>query len=262
MAAATDSTVVAKADGDDLHVVTDGIIDEVAHTIRAMHRTAGLQFACDVGKLLVEKFYGGDVGKLRRRGPKDASLRELAEHPAMPFGFSALSRAVGIFEVVERLGGVGTCQHLTASHIRFVLGLPDPDQRRLLAAAEEERWPVRKLEDEARRVAPKRRGGRPPLPRFVKTVRAFRGFVDKADDAFGDLEAVAEVHEEEAAALLATLDAMRVHIDELERQLKTRMPGAGTIIDVQPRGPGAEVGTAVSTPPAPAGCDTDVSGPA
>ena len=72
MAAATESTVVAKR-GADLPVVTDEVIKEVAYTIRDMHRAAGLQFACDVGRLILDRFYGGDVDLLRKTGPKCVS---------------------------------------------------------------------------------------------------------------------------------------------------------------------------------------------
>jgi hypothetical protein len=86
----------------------DTLIDEVVRGIAAAQEKHGLALAVEVGSLIVDTFYGGDIAVLRDRGPKEASLRRLAEHPDLPMSPAALYRTVAIYELAERLGGVST----------------------------------------------------------------------------------------------------------------------------------------------------------
>lgn len=101
MATAVHDTAIEKANRDDILVVDDQIVDEVAHTIRNMHRTAALQFACEVGRLILDRFYGGDLSFLRRTGPKGVSFEKLARHPEFPMSAAALRQAVAVFLIVR-----------------------------------------------------------------------------------------------------------------------------------------------------------------
>jgi hypothetical protein len=112
--------------------------------------------------------------------------------------------------------------------VRAVLALPAPEQEKLLKRAEDKGWTVQKLEAEAARVRDKSKrssGGRPPLPRFVKSIRALRKYAEAGDELFGDLEAVEELEAEEAEALWKTVTGLKLKCEELQKKLEGKVPG-------------------------------------
>ena len=232
-------TTATTRKGTDLVVVSDAVIDEVAHTIRDMHRAAGLQFACDVGQLVLDRFYGGDLDLLRKTGPKCVSFQKLARHPELPMSAAVLHQAVAVFELTERLRVVYTCKRLGVSHVRAVLNLPEDTQVRLLKRAEQAGWTVEKIEDEARRARqrdPRRRGGRPPLPPVVKATRAIRRQVDQASSLFSRDDDLRNLAEDNAKEVLDAVANVRVQLDDLERHVKASVPAldTGMVIEMEP----------------------------
>lgn len=142
--------------------------------LQNLTRNASVQFAIEVGRVVVECLYGGDTSAWRERAHKDHTLRTLAASPELPISASALYRALSIYELDrETRGDVARAQHLGVSHVRAVLGLERAHQVQLLAAAEQGGWTVCRLEGEAARFRPatRARGGRRPIPRYVKTIR-------------------------------------------------------------------------------------------
>ena len=216
--------VLAASDGVALAVAESTILG-VAQEIRTMHRLHGLRFVVGVGRVIVERFFGGDASAIHKRGPKDDSLKRLAEQPDMPLSLPQLSRAVAIFEAVEPLGEVDTWQHLSMSHVRAVLPLPAPDQQALLTKTEKKGWSVKMLEAQARKKKRKRGGGRHPLPRFVKSIRALGKFDD--DDLFGDLDGIDSLEPEDADALYKTVTGLKLRCEKLQEQLQPRVSGFG-----------------------------------
>jgi hypothetical protein len=194
-------------------VVPDTVIEAVVQTLRTMQEGATLQFALAVGQLVTERFFEGDIQKLRSHGPKDVSLRRLAEHPDLPFSASTLTRAVGVYELVDRLGGVDAIKRLSYSHLRVVLGIPEKQQQRLLEKAANDSWPVVRLETEAQKHRREGRGGgRPPVPTFIKALHAWRR-VAGDEGAFDVDPAVVEKLKPEEVV------AAREAIAEMQRQL-------------------------------------------
>lgn len=191
--------------------VPDVVIEAVVQTLRAMQDAATLQFALAVGQLITERFFDGDVQKLRSHGPKDVSLRRLAEHPDLPLSASTLTRAVGVYELVDRLGGVEAVKRLSYSHLRVVLGIPEKQQQRLLEKAANDSWPVARLETEAQKHRREGRGGgRPPVPTFIKALHAWTRVAGQ-DDLYDEVH-VANLKPEQLA------DA-RQAVSEMQRQL-------------------------------------------
>ena len=215
-------------EADTAPTVADDTIADVVAGIRAAQAKHGFALVREVGELIVAKFYGGDIGVLRDRGPKDASLRKLAEHPDLPMSAASLYTAVATYDVLDRHPGVSSSKHLTPTHVRTVLPLPDKAQQRLLTRAEAKAWTVQQLEAEARKVkvrAPKRRGGRRPLPTFVKTIRALRRFDD--DALFADFEQLDALGEDETQALYQTVTGLKLRCEALLERLQARVPGFG-----------------------------------
>jgi len=209
------------------------VVDATAHDISRLHRAHGLEFACAVGRLIIDRFYGGDRDAMRQRRRGCPSLRRLAEHPALPMSASSLHRALAVFEVVERLESSARWSHLGPSHVRTVLPLPHERQADLLEAAEAGAWTVERLalavreaKGSLRRESRARtRGGRPPLPRFVKTIRALSRLAEADEALYGDLDRAAHLAREERERLQAVLAKMKARCAELEVALSAASAG-------------------------------------
>jgi hypothetical protein len=205
--------------------VPEQVLDELARDLAALHRQHTLRFALDVGKMVLDRLYGGSLDAWRAgAGASDGSLRKLAAKltalGARGFSAASLQSAVAVLDVDERVA-VSSRPQLNASHVRAVLGLPPAKQEELLGKAEGRNWTAKQLEKEAAK-AKKRlttRTGRPPLPAFVKTVNRWER--ELADDAatFADLEQAAALDPGEARRIRAAVHAMRERCDRLLAEL-------------------------------------------
>lgn len=199
----------------------------LAAEMRSLTRDASVDLAIRLGRLVIERLYAGDLSTWRSRGAKAHSLRALARRPDLPISTSALYRSIALYELASRLGGVSSWSELGVSHLRLVLGLPSEEQRRLLDQACASNWTVAELERETSAARARcleqgrgrKRGGRPRLPRFVKSLHRLRKCTESSDDLFGDLDAVATMAPDELAELRATLELVRERFDQLERAL-------------------------------------------
>lgn len=199
----------------------------LAAEMRSLTRDASVDLAIRLGRLVIERLYAGDLSTWRSRGAKAHSLRALARRPDLPISTSALYRSIALYELANRLGGVSSWSELGVSHLRLVLGLPCEEQRRLLDQACACNWTVAELERETSAARTRaldqgrgrKRGGRPRLPRFVKSLHRLRKCTESSDELFGDLDAVATMAPDELAELRATLELVRNRFDQLERAL-------------------------------------------
>ena len=199
---------------------TDAQVEAVALQVRQVSDQAGLQVAVAVGKLILDSFFGGDLEALRSRDPgKDTSLRRLAAHPDVPYGVVTLSRFVGIFELTERLGGVSRWKHLTPSHWRTIVSLPEKVQEQLVRKAEDERWTAEQLENAARKYRKAGGGGRPALPLAARGLGAVAGVFKRNFDALGEVDDLQGLKPERARDLLQTLAALEAWLPGAKRAL-------------------------------------------
>lgn len=148
--------------GRDGHLDTK--VEDVVRKLRAAARAAGFEFALKVGKIVVEEFYGGDLQGFRRRGRKEISLRRLAQHPELPMSPSALYRCLAVYELSARMPSFASWRHISVSHVRMVLGLPEDAQRSLLERADDGCWSVARLSQEVRSLQPMRGSPAKPTP--------------------------------------------------------------------------------------------------
>jgi hypothetical protein len=156
----------------------------IASTISKLgtiERGASVSFALQVGATIVEQMFHGNSAQLRRRGPKDLSLRRLARHPDLPMTARSLYLAVGIYELCGRLGQDPSLLRLDISHFEAVLPAPRAQQTALLLQAAADRWTVRRLREKVAAMALPRRGG-PRRQSFV--VRSARS----VERAIGELD--------------------------------------------------------------------------
>jgi hypothetical protein len=123
-------------------------LDSIVWEIRQLYVGAGIGLAVDMGRLIIERLFGGDLHRWRSRGRKDVSFRKLEKHPALPFRASTLSRAVAIYMLSKRRGDLTAFEHVSTSHLHEIAGLEDGEQDQLLAKVESEKWSMRRLRRE------------------------------------------------------------------------------------------------------------------
>jgi hypothetical protein len=202
--------------------VEDALIDQVVHELNVIQRTATFDVTLKIGKLIVDRFYGGDLSIWRARARKETSFRKLAARATKDLNVTAttLYRAVALYELTQRLG-ISTWQHLSLSHVRTVLGLPDEQQRRLLSTADDARWTTKRLENEAgkvRRSHARGNRGRRPLPEFVKVINRLAAVFEDREINVGADE-TQRLSDLDRERLLRTLEIVRVRVVVLQKQI-------------------------------------------
>lgn len=203
--------------------------DELAARLAQQGKDGSVEQALEIGKLVLDTLYDGDLAAWRSRATKAHSLRALARRDDFSVSSSALYRAVALYELAQNLGGFARWSTLGISHLRLVLGLPIAEQRRLLDAAVAHGWTVAELEREAvavRKRGPEQlgRGGRPRLPRFLKSVNRLRKAAEGAE-LFADVEAAARMAPEELAEIRDVLATIRVRCEALDDALERASAG-------------------------------------
>jgi hypothetical protein len=204
-------------------------LDELVARLAEQGKDASVDQALEIGRMVLDTLYGGDLLAWRSRAAKAHSLRALARRDDLSVSSSGLYRAVALYELAQNLGGLERWSTLGTSHLRLVLGLPIPEQRRLLDAAAGNAWTVAELEREAvavRKRGPKQlgRGGRPRLPRFVKSINRLRKAAEGAE-LFADVEAAAEMTPERLAEIRDVLATIRVRCEALDHALERATAG-------------------------------------
>ena len=187
--------------------------------IQKIDRVAKFDFAMSVGRIVVEHIFAGDVNALRKRGPKDQTLRDLANHPELPITERRLYSAVSAYEFLQRTGleeVVRTSVLLGFSHVQAVLPAPREDQKRLLVEAKEQAWTVRHLKAEVAKLARPRRGGRRPASPLTKLFTALEAAVAGIESA---LAAASEVDAETADHAVEIVKRASTGLSSIHRQL-------------------------------------------
>jgi hypothetical protein len=184
-------------------------VDAVVRELRELYCVAGLKLALAIGKLVLDRIYGGDIALWHSRGRKDHSFRTLAKHPGLPFAPSTLSRAVGIYGISLRRNDLLRLPNVTPSHMRELLKLPSEQQDSLIDQTSEHQWSVRQLRHEIEQLQATPPGasqrGRPP--KFAKFLRAFGRGVEQAV-LLQEVGQVQRLATKEAEELLRTLRAL------------------------------------------------------
>jgi CheY-like chemotaxis protein len=201
--------------------VDSRVVSRVVRELNTICKTTTFDFAQSIGKVVIDNFYGGDLGGWRDRGPKDASFRTLAKHPDLPLSPSALYRSVAIYEVCTRLA-IGPRGRLSSSHVREVLALSSEHQERLLRRAEGERWSVAKLREEAAGIADRRsRGGRKRKVPLLATLETLGRLVDESRGCLvGADESALELSSEQAREAAEVLRCVQQACSMLETKLR------------------------------------------
>ncbi|MDP9151535.1 MAG: hypothetical protein M3O36_16565 [Myxococcota bacterium] len=202
----------------------DAPLDGVVLRVNAICKTATLNFALSVGRVIIESLYGGRLDLWRTRDPgKEQSVRRVARHPRLAMSPAALYRSIAIYELCERLES-RSWKHISTTHMRLVLPLAPEQQAALLREAEMHRWSVRRLDQEVGSLAASSTaraahhgGGRKRASRLHQTIRQLKRSVEAVE---GLIEAVdVEMSPESARASLEMLGLIRNACRSLETRV-------------------------------------------
>jgi hypothetical protein len=171
-------------------------LDAVVVELQHIERQTGMDRTLTVGKLILERFFGGSAQAWHeRRKNKNNSVRRLAQRPGCPFRRSALNQAIGIYVVCRSLECERKFVHVGVTHIAAILHLDLEAQRQWLERAEQGRWSVHELKERVtseRRQTGERRG-RPRGSRKGRLLSSLSKMVGALEKAVVDL-AVTDVH--------------------------------------------------------------------
>ncbi|MBV9945348.1 MAG: hypothetical protein JOZ69_00695 [Myxococcales bacterium] len=209
--------------------------DPIHSTVLELNRIckgATLDFAMAVGECVVRRVYGGDVDLFRSRThKKDMALRSLARHPDLAMSATSLYHSVAVYELCDRLS-LRTYRHISAGHIRLVLPLAPDTQARLLQAAEANRWPMQRLDEEVSRLEPTQRshsrGGQRRSSALLKAVRKVDRAIAKMSEALstGDGAAGGDPTPDSVREALTMVQKALTECGRVEARLNATIPGA------------------------------------
>lgn len=156
---------------------------------RAVNKAAYAR-ALEVGDLVIEYCFGGDLTAWRDRNPrKNVSYRKLADEPRLPMSKSCLQRDVGVYVALQTLPQP-LVRDLSPTHVAAILPLEQPDRLRFLALAKEKNLTTRQLH---RRVVKHReenygeKRGRPATPLTTKRLAALEDAAKRVAAAADDV---------------------------------------------------------------------------
>jgi hypothetical protein len=168
-------------------------------------------FALQVGELVVRELFEGDAGSLHRPGPKPRAFARLVLHPRLPFSPSTLSRAVGLFELLERLPDLkASCHRFEPGHLYAVLVAPRETQKSLLSECLQQDWSVARLRAEVARVRKGEEGtrrGRRPLPPGLRALGTVARVL-QTDPPLRDLQFIEHLDPEQARQVKQLLEEL------------------------------------------------------
>jgi hypothetical protein len=119
---------------------------------------------------------------------------------------------------------------LPPTHHTLLLGVKDTKKKQDLARqAVAGEWSKDRLQVAVTKLREKEKSaaGRPPLPAFVKAIHKLSKLLEGDSIAFGGLDKIDEIDEDEAARLYQTVTGMKLQCEALQKELERKVPGFG-----------------------------------
>ena len=202
---------------------TEADLDQLVHDLGSLYAETGMSLAVNMGRLIIERLYRGDLKKWRSRRQKDVSFRQLERHPALPFRASTLSRAVSIYMLSLRRGDVLTLRYVSPSHLHEISSLEPERQDELIARTESEHWSVQRLRLEAGACTGEMgRRRRSQVPGFARCLRRLESDIE-GRILLADMGAAEKLSIDEARRLFERLRMLLQQGEILARHLGDRV---------------------------------------
>lgn len=199
------------------------LLDQAVHQINAAWAIKGIETAREIGEYVLSTFFDGDPTAFHERGKGHTSFRALSEREDLYVSHSWIWRAVSVTEQLRLLPeDISTALPFT----HHTLLIPVKDQKtkvKLAKSAAQQGWSKRKLEAEVKKVRPKRaqgpKVGRPPLPRFQKSIHKIEKLLKEPEESFGDIDQIDALDHAAAQKLYQAVTGMKRQCEALEKAL-------------------------------------------
>ncbi|MCA9494135.1 MAG: hypothetical protein KC621_29610 [Myxococcales bacterium] len=193
------------------------LVDAAVRRINGAFDASSLRAVTEVGRFVLDTFFGGDVRRFRARGRRHRSFAALSDHRHLLPSRVALWRAVSVCDQVRSLPSeVATA--LPYTHHTLLLSLQDPAQKLSLAtAAIEGRWTRRRLEAEVRAKTEgvkRSRGGRPRLLPIVRTANRLEALME-AQGALDGVDLLPALADDERRRVARILERTIARLSEI-----------------------------------------------
>jgi hypothetical protein len=200
----------------------DSLADAIVARIRHITRLRALEHAVEIGEIVTQGVYDGDIALLRDRGEEHPLYRQVAHHRELPFSPKTLWTYLKVYELVKTFPKLRESKHLGLAHLRAVINLPEGIQERLLRRAEVDRWTSARTEEEAQshRRTPIHIG-RPPTESFLRSIRRMERLGAELEQQLAP-RVTGRLAQDRVALARDLLRQARAHIDALEAELLTR----------------------------------------
>ncbi len=147
-------------------------VEEAVRYLNERIISSGLELAKETGEYILDTFFDGEYGNFADPSrSKSTSFRALLAREDLLLSGVTLYSFVRISHQLKLLPAE-VITRLTLAHHRALLPLPEPEQKEALARrALAEGWTSQSLAGEVRKLLPRSRPGRKPLPPLVKGMR-------------------------------------------------------------------------------------------
>jgi len=107
-------------------------VEQAVADLNSIYSRKGLETALELGRHLLDRYFGGDPENFRGRSRSHVSFRALAGTDDLAVSYSWLSKAVAVVEQVEQLPQ-DVAMALPVAHHTLLLSLRDLDTKSRLA---------------------------------------------------------------------------------------------------------------------------------
>ncbi len=195
-------------------------VDEAVRYLNERTILSGLELAKEVGEYVLSTFFDGDYAKFANVSrSKSTSFRALLAREDLLLGNATLYSFVRISHQLKSLPA-DVVPRLTLAHHRALLPLPDPEAKVALAQqAVGEGWPSVLLGEQVRKLLPKTRKGRRPLPSFAKAIRRVAKALDPGVEEEVTPEEIEMLGSEQALELTEQVEESLACLERLKKSL-------------------------------------------
>ena len=177
--------LIAGSDLPGLAAVDEELVESAVARVNRIYVVKGLETYLEIGRCVLDTFFGGDPANFRDRARDHVSFREMANRSELIPSHSHIYNAVAVVAQFPSLPA-DVREHLSASHHKALLPVKDVEAKgRLARRAVEETLSVAVLRAEVQSLPTekkvKSRTGRPPLPGFVKGINKLVKAADALD---------------------------------------------------------------------------------
>jgi hypothetical protein len=192
--------------------VDDHLLDEAVQRLNNLWQAKGLETARAVAECVIDLFFDGRPDQFFDRGKTHLSFTALKQRSDLHVSYLFMWNACAVYDQLRRLP-TGIAEALPLSHHKLLLPVKDEDKKRELAtqavATGMSKQEFAAEVSKARKaMGDDSKGGRPPLPAFVKAFGKLKAVVELAESEAIDAGSFEHYDRAEALALAAEVEGL------------------------------------------------------